>query len=132
MKKICNSIFIVSLFIFIAMGSLGGCNDTPCDFDFNAFLNGNSINDQTSEWDCKRGGETVFTLAWFADLTGTRSDIGDFVFDRQKCRSVSFENELGTGKLKNLQGTSNLGTLSFKQVSDDFGDTEVICDLVEF
>lgn len=132
MIKKTNGFLFVGLFVILAFGSISGCNDTPCDFDLNSFLNGNTMNDQISEWDCKRGGETVFTLAWFADLTGTRSDIGDFVFDRQKCRSVNFENELGTGRLKNLQGSSNLGTLSFKQVSDDFGDTEVVCDLVEF
>jgi len=132
MKKIITGFLIVGLFVFLISGNIGGCNDNPCDFDLNAFFNGTSIIDQTSEWDCKRGGETVFTFALFGDLTGTRSDIGDFIFDRQKCRVLNFENEAGTGKLKNLQGSSNLGTLAFKQVSDDFGDTEVVRDLVEF
>jgi len=132
MKKVIPGFLVVGFFILLISVSIGGCSDTPCDFDLNAFFNGTSILDQNSEWDCKRGGETVFTLGLFGDLTGTRSDIGDFVFDRQKCRVLNFENEAGSGKLKNLQGSSNLGTLAFKQVSDDFGDTEVVCNLVEF
>ena len=132
MKKITSRIIIVGMLLFIIAGTIGGCNDTPCDFEFNSFLNGSSIDDQTSEWDCKRGGETVFTMSLFFDLTGTRSDIGDFDYDLRKCRSMDFQNDMGSGKLKNLQGNSTLGNLSFKQVSDDFGDTNVACNLVEF
>lgn len=132
MKKIISGLSVLALFIVLALGNIGGCGDTPCDFDLNAFFNGTSFMDQDSEWDCKRGGETVFTMGLFADLTGTRSDIGDFVFDRNKCRTLQFENVEGEGKLKNLQGNSRQGTLAFKQVSDDFGDTDVVCDRVDF
>jgi len=138
MKKIIPALFVLCLFFVLALGNMGGCGDNPCDFSLNAFFNGTSIDDQTSEWDCKRGGETVFTLALFGDLTGIRSDIGEFVFDRPKCRVIEFENEAGTGKLKQIEGTivsqgdNTIGSLGFKQVSDDFGDTEVGCELVEF
>lgn len=134
MKKIISGLSVVALFIILALGNIGGCGDgdSPCDFEFNAFLNGATFMDQDSEWDCKRGGETVFTLGFFGDSTGTRSDIGDFIYDRNKCRTVQFENEDGEGKLNNMEGNSILGTLSFNQVSDDFGDTAVVCDLVEF
>jgi len=132
MKKTLSGFSIIAVFVFIIAGSIGGCNDTPCDFEFNSFLNGSSLEDQTSEWDCKRGDETVFTMGLFFDLTGIRSDIGEFDYDLNKCRTMQFDNELGSGKLKNMQGNSNLGTFSFKQVSDDFGDDDFICDLVEF
>ncbi|MEM7007686.1 MAG: hypothetical protein AAF462_00960 [Thermodesulfobacteriota bacterium] len=132
MRKFILGLFFSGLSIFLIIANMGGCSDTPCNLNFNLFLNGPSIMEQDSEWDCKRGGETVFTMGLFADLTGTRSDIGDFTYDRNKCRTIQFQNEEGSGILKNIQGSPNLGTLSFKQVSDDFGDTEVICDLVEF
>lgn len=132
MKKLIASSAMLGLLLFLVIGNIGGCNDTPCQFNLNAFFNGTSLNEQTSEWDCKRGGETVFTLGLFSDLTGTRSDIGDFVFERTKCRTLEFGNDLGVGKLKSMQGNINIGTLSFVQVSDDFGDTNVVCDLVEF
>ncbi len=132
MKKIISSFIMVALFLLLISGNIGGCSDTPCDFSLNSFFNGSSFDDQTSEWDCKRGGETVFTLALFSDLTGIRSDIGDFIFDRPKCRTLNFENEDGFGKLKNLDGSINVGLFDFNQVSDDFGDIDVVCNLVEF
>jgi len=132
MKKIISSFIMVSLFLFLISGNIGGCSDTPCDFDLNAFFNGSSFDDQTSEWDCKHGGETIFTLALFSDLTGIRSDIGEFVFDRPKCRTLNFENEDGFGKLKNLDGNTNVGLFYFNQVSDDFGDLDIVCNFVEF
>ena len=132
MKKIIVSTSIFALLIALAVGNIGGCDGSPCDFELTLFLNGSSIVEQTSEWDCKRGGETVFTLGLFSDSTGTRSDIGDFVYERNRCRTLRFENEQGEGRLKNLAGNSLIGTLSFRQVSDDFGDTEVLCDRVDF
>ena len=132
MKKTLSDFSIIAMFVVIIAGSIGGCNDTPCDFEFNSFLNGSSLEDQTSEWDCKRGDETIFTMGLFFDLTGIRSDIGEFDYDLKKCRTMEFDNELGSGKLKNMQGNSTLGTFSFKQVSDDFGDDDFICDLIEF
>ena len=132
MKKIISGLSVLALFILLALGNIGGCGDGPCDFQINLFINGSSLMDQTSEWDCKRAEETVFTLGLFSDSTGTRSDIGDFVYERNTCRTIKFQNEDGEGKLKRLQGNSLLGTLSFNQVSDDFGDTEVLCDRVDF
>jgi len=138
MKKIIPGLLIIVLFFVLISGNVGGCGDNLCDFELNSFFNGTSIDDQTSEWDCKRGGETVFTLGLFGDLTGIRSDIGEFVFDRPRCRVIELENEAGTGKLKKIEGTifsrgdNTIGSLAFKQVSDDFGDIEVVCELVEF
>lgn len=132
MKKLISCCVVIALCIFLISGNIGGCSDTPCDFDLNSFFNGSSFDDQTSEWDCKRGGETIFTLALFGDLTGTRSDIGDFIFDRPKCRTINFENEEGSGKFKNMEGRIAIGLLNFSQVSDDFGDLDIVCDFVEF
>lgn len=132
MKKAITSFFVIILLVFLISGSIGGCGDIPCDFDLNSFFNGSSIEDQDSEWDCKLGGETIFTLALFSDLTGIRSDIGIFDFDRPKCRTLNFENEEGSGKLKNLEGSIAVGLLNFNQVSDDFGDLDVVCDFIEF
>ena len=132
MKKLTASFLLTGILIFLIAGNIGGCNDTPCDFDLNSLFNGSSIVDQDSEWDCKVGGETIFTMALFSDLTGVRSDIGIFDFDRPECRTLNFENEQGSGKYKNLEGSVTIGLINFNQVSDDFGDLAIVCDYVEF
>lgn len=140
MRNIISSLFVVALFLILVTGNIGGCGDVgqKCNFDLNIFYNGSSINEQTSEWDCKRGGETVFTMGLFGDFTGVRSDIGDFIFNQDQCGIIDFETLVGTGMLKNIegnvvsQGGVTIGNLAFDQVSDDFGDISVVCNLVEF
>ncbi|MCK5709938.1 MAG: hypothetical protein KAI07_05305, partial [Deltaproteobacteria bacterium] len=117
-----------------------GCGDVgqKCNFDLNIFYNGPSMELQSSQWDCKRGGETVFTMGLFGDFTGVRSDIGDFIFNQDQCGRIDFETLEGTGMLTKIegnvfsQGGVTIGNLAFDQVSDDFGDISVACDLVQF
>ncbi len=140
MRNIISSLFVVALFLILVTGNIGGCGDVgqKCNFDLNIFYNGSSIGEQTSEWDCKRGGETVFTMGLFGDFTGVRSDLGDFIFNQDQCEIIDFETLAGTGMLKNIegnvfsQGGDTFGNLAFDQVSDDFGDISVVCNLVEF
>jgi len=140
MRNIISSLFVVALFLILVTGNIGGCGDVgqKCNFNLNIFYNGSSIDEQTSEWDCKRGGETVFTMGLFGDFTGVRSDIGDFIFNQDQCEIIDFETLAGTGMLKNIegnvfsQGGDTFGNLAFDQVSDDFGDISVVCNLVEF
>jgi len=140
MRKLISGLFVVALFFILVTGNISGCGEVgqKCNFNLNIFFNGSSIDEQTSEWDCKRGGETVFTLGLFGDFTGVRSDIGDFIFNQDRCEIIDFETPSGTGELKNIegnvasQGGVTIGNLAFDQVSDDFGDTSVVCDLVEF
>jgi len=140
MRNIISSLFVVVLFLILVTGNIGGCGDVgqKCNFNLNIFYNGSSIGEQTSEWDCKRGGETVFTMGLFGDFTGVRSDIGDFIFNQDQCEIIDFETLVGTGMLKNIegnvfsQGGNTFGNLAFDQVSDDFGDMSVVCNLVEF
>ena len=132
MKKVVLTTSVLLLFLILALSNIGGCGDDPCNFDFNLFLNGSSIDNQTSEWDCKNAGQTVFILAFFGDMTGTRSDIGDFVYDQTQCRRVEFENLAGSGRFVNIEGTAAIGILSLRQQSDDFGDIDVACELIEF
>jgi len=140
MKNIISRLFVVALFFVLVTGNIGGCGDVgqKCNIDLNIFYNGSSIAQQTSEWDCKRGGETVFTMGLFGDFTGVRSDIGDFIFNRDQCGRIDFETLSGTGMLQKIegnvvsQGGVTIGNLAFDQVSDDFGDISVACELVQF
>ncbi len=140
MRKLISGLSVVALFFILVTGNIGGCGDVgqKCNLDLNIFYNGSSIDDQSSEWDCKRGGETVFTMGLFGNFTGVRSDIGNFIFNQDQCEIIDFETLSGTGMLKNIegsvftQGDNTFGNLAFDQVSDDFGDISVVCELVEF
>ncbi len=140
MRNIISSLFVVALFLILVTGNIGGCGDVgqKCNFDLNIFYNGPSMELQSSQWDCKRGGETVFTMGLFGDFTGVRSDIGDFIFNQDQCGRIDFETLEGTGMLTKIegnvfsQGGVTIGNLAFDQVSDDFGDISVACDLVQF
>ena len=140
MRKLVSCLLTSGLFIILVTGNIGGCGDIGpnCSFDLPMFFNGMTMEQQSSEWDCKRGGETVFTLGLFGDFTGIRSDIGEFDFERTACRQIEFNNPEGTGKYRNLegsilsQGDVTVGTLLLDQRSDDFGDFSFVCDLVEF
>ena len=140
MKNMISSLFVVALFFVLVTGNIGGCGEVgqKCNIDLNIFYNGSSIEEQTSEWDCKRGGEPVFTMGLFGDFTGVRSDIGDFIFNRDQCGRIDFETLSGTGMLQKIegnvvsQGGVTIGNLAFDQVSDDFGDISVLCELVQF
>ena len=65
-------IFLPSVtgFIIIALvsiASIGGSEaGDVCDFEFNEFYNGSSLETQDSEWECDRGGQLVFTI-WFGE-----------------------------------------------------------------
>jgi hypothetical protein len=136
MRRLILSLFPVILIAIVAAGSIGGCNSgNSCNFDFNDLTNGSSAETQDSEWSCKNGDVVVFTIAFFGDGTGTRSDAGDFTWEQTKCESLNFETvSLESGTLNKIQGFLNIvaqvpiGSLSFEQSSDDLGDITVSCD----
>lgn len=139
MRRMILSLVPVILIAIIAAGSIGGCNSgNTCDFAFNPLTNGSTPAEQDSEWSCKNGDIEVFTIAFFGDGTGTRSDAGDFAWEQTKCKSLNFETaSQETGTLDELQGFLNIiggvpvGQLSFQQNSDDLGDIFVVCDYVQ-
>jgi hypothetical protein len=128
------------LITMVSIGNIGGCSSgETCDFRFNEFYNGSSQAEQDSEWSCENGGQFVFTIAFFADGTGTRSDAGDFTWDQTKCRSLNFDTESDeTGTLDEIEGfvdtigSDTFGELTFEQTSEELGDITVVCDYVQF
>jgi hypothetical protein len=128
------------LITVVSIGNIGGCSSgETCDFRFNEFYNGSSEAAQDSEWSCENGGAFVFTIAFFADGTGTRSDAGGFTWDQTKCRSLNFNTESEeTGTLDEIEGfvdtigSDTFGELTFEQTSEDLGDITVVCDYVQF
>ncbi len=80
----------------------------------------------------------MFTIAFFGDGTGTRSDAGDFTWTQTKCRSLSLETETDeTATLDDIEGSvrtiggETIGNLTFEQTSEDLGDITVTCEYVQ-
>lgn len=139
MKRLILSLVPVVLIAVVSIGSMGGCSSGDvCDIRFSEFYNGSSQATQDSEWSCVNGGEVVFTIAFFGDGTGTRSDAGGFTWEQTKCRELDFNTDsLESGTLDDIQGFvdtvggTTFGQLAFNQTSDGLGDISVVCDYVE-
>lgn len=139
-RMLVSSVPGLILIALISITSIGGCKSgDSCDFTFNLFTNGSTPETQDSEWECERGGELIFTIAFFGDGTGFRSDVGEFVWEQKHCRIVDFETiALETGSFENIEGAittigdTTLGNLSLQQVSDDLGDITVGCTYNQF
>lgn len=139
MKRIILSVLPAALITMISIGNIGGCSSgDTCDFRFNEFYNGSSFDTQDSEWSCQNGGQFVFSIAFFGDGTGTRSDAGDFTWTQTKCRSLNLETLTDeTATLDDIDGAvqtiggDTIGNLAFEQTSEDLGDITVTCELVQ-
>ena len=125
---------------FVSVANIGGCEaGDVCDFEFNEFYNGSSSETQDSEWECERGGQLIFTIAFFGDGTGVRSDVGEFTWEQIRCRTVDFETaSLESGTFDNIDGNvystgdTTFGNLAMEQESDDLGDISVVCTYNQF
>jgi len=124
-------VVISILFIFMALGNMGGCGGGGggCDFDFDSFLNGANSQAQTTQWDCLADDGTISTFAAFEDGTGVDTTIGVFTYERTGCRSASYQGSLDSGEVVNLEGSIESGILTFIQLSDNFGEFNVGCVL---
>lgn len=139
MKRIILSVLPAALIALVSIGNIGGCSSgETCDIRFNEFYNGSSSATQDSEWSCQNGGVDVFTIAFFGDGTGTRSDAGDFTWTQTKCRALSLETDSDeTADLDDIDGSvqtiggETIGNLTFEQTSEDLGDITVTCQLVQ-
>lgn len=139
MKRLILSVLPAALLALVSIGNIGGCSSgQTCDIRFNEFYNGSSLATQDSEWSCQNGGQVVFTIAFFGDGTGTRSDAGDFTWNQTRCRALSLETDsMETADLDRIDGAvrtiggETVGNLTFEQTSDDLGDLTVTCDYVE-
>lgn len=139
MRRFILSIAPALLITLAASGNIGGCaTGETCDIRFNEFYNGSSLAAQESEWSCESGGTVVFTIAFFGDGTGTRSDAGGFTWEQTRCRALDLETDsLESAALDNIDGFVDtiggvtFGELTFEQTSDDLGDITVVCDYVE-
>ena len=140
MRSLRISLAGLFVIVVVALSGSGGCNSGDvCDIRFTEFLNGTSEETQNSEWQCENGGIVVFTIAFFSDGTGVRSDAGDFDWEQTKCREVELETlELEQATLDRIEGGVRevagvtIGSLSFRQTSDELGDLTVVCNLVVF
>jgi len=139
MKRIILSALPAVLIALVSIGNIGGCSSgDTCDFRFNEFYNGSSSATQDSEWSCQNGGQVVFTIAFFGDGTGTRSDAGAFTWNQTKCRALSLDTaSMESADLDNIDGEvrtiggDTVGNLTFEQTSDDLGDITVTCEYVQ-
>ncbi len=138
-KVLLSSAALALLVTVLSFGSIGGCGGNLCGFRIANIYNGADFGDQDSEWECRTGGVVEFTIAFFADGTGTRSDIGDFVWEQTACERLEFTADSGEfAELRGLEVSrgfiagDEFGTLKFKQVSDDLGDFGYKCDLIAF
>jgi hypothetical protein len=139
-KLLLSSAALAVLLAFVSLGNIGGCGgDNLCDFGISSIYNGGSFAGQDSEWECRTGGVVEYTIAFFADGTGTRSDIGDFVWEQTDCKQLVFTADTGEfATLRGLQVTGGIiggeqfGVLKFNQVSDDLGNFGYTCDLIVF
>jgi len=136
-----TSVTAAVILILASLANIGGCKaGSSCDLNFiEVFVNGSSPDTQDSEWECENGGVLVFTIAFFTDGTGFRSDAGDFTWEQTDCHTVDFETiSLESGSFVNIQGnvattgSTTLGNLSMEQQSDDFGDIQVACTYKQF
>jgi hypothetical protein len=129
------TIVLLSLLIIGGCGGSDG-NGENC-IDFSVFLNGESLETQTSEWDCNVG-EFAFSFAVFEDGTGTTSalGIGEFEFEAG-CRNVDFQTLLTFGSLTfqgPVEGGVDSGEAMFTDVTIeidgvDLGTFDVFCIL---
>ncbi|MGH7849945.1 MAG: hypothetical protein ACREOP_06575 [Thermodesulfobacteriota bacterium] len=90
-------------------------------------------------WECRTGGVVEYTIAFFANGTGTRSDIGDFTWVQTECKQLEFTADTGEfATLKGLQVTGGIiggdkfGQFKFNQVSPDLGNFGYTCELIVF
>lgn len=123
----------------ISFGNIGGCGGDICRFGISSIYNGPNAAGQDSEWECSTGGVVEYTIAFYADGTGERSDIGDFTWVQTKCQELDFTADSGeSATLKSLSVTGGVfngekfGQMKFNQVSDDLGDFNYTCELVLF
>jgi len=136
-----TSVTATVLLILASLANIGGCKaGGTCDLNFNeVFGNGSSSETQDSEWECENGGGLVFTIAFFTDGTGFRSDAGEFTWEQTGCQAVDFETaSLESGSFVTIQGnvattgSTTFGNLSMEQESDDLGDIQVACTYNQF
>lgn len=140
MKKFQISFAGLILIVLAALSSSGGCNSSGdlCQLNFVELTNGPTEALQESEWECEAGGVVLFSIAFFSDGTGVRSDAGDFVWEQTGCKKVELETlELEEAVLDRIDGRIDtiggvtVGSLTFRQTSDDLGDITVTCGYVE-
>src|SRR3990167_5910922 len=136
-KVLLSSAAVAVLITIVSLGNIGGCSSNIYDFGISNICNGAAFSDQDSEWECRTGGVVEYTIAFFADGTGTRSDIGNFTWVQTECKQLEFTADSGEfATLKGLQVTGGIiggekfGQMKFNQVSPDLGNFGYTCELI--
>lgn len=103
MKTFLSFIFI----IIISLTTSGGCgnNGEDCDFSINTMLNGQSIEDQISFWDCIDPNDDLFTFVIFADGSGVATNTGPFEWENFGCRSITVYTNFGRADAVEIEST---------------------------
>src|SRR3972149_129064 len=108
-KVLLSSAAVAVLITIISLGNIGGCSSNICDFGISSIYSGADLGGQASEWECRTGGVVEYTIAFFADGTGTRSDIGDFTWVQTECKQLEFTADSGEfATLKGLPVTGGI------------------------
>src|SRR3990172_10677216 len=90
-KVLLSSAAVAVLITVVSLGNIGGCGGGDlCNFGISSIYNGADFSDQDSEWECKTGGVVEYSIAFFADGTGIRSDIGEFTWVQTECKQLEF------------------------------------------
>jgi len=139
-KILLSSAALAVLLAVVSLGNIGGCGGSNiCDFGISSIYNGANFGDQDSEWECRTGGVVEYTIAFFADGTGNRSDLGDFTWVQTECKQLEYTtDESDFATLRGLSVTGGIingekfGQMKFNQVSEDLGNFGYTCELVVF
>jgi len=65
-----NGLYKIVAVVLLSLGLIGGCGGSGgegCDFDFDAFLNGENAQSADSQWDCVDNFEELFSFQAFED-----------------------------------------------------------------
>lgn len=140
-KMLMSSAALAVLLTVVSLGNIGGCGGSNiCDFGISSIYNGANFDDQESEWECRTGGVVEYSIAFYADGTGNRSDLGDFTWVQTECKQLEYTTDEGNdfATLRGLQVTGGIingetfGQMKFNQVSEDLGNFGYTCELVVF
>lgn len=139
-KILLSSAALAVLLTVVSFGNIGGCGGgNLCDFGISSIYNGASFDSTESEWECRTGGVVEYSIAFYADGTGTRSDLGDFTWVQTECKQLEYTTDEGIfATLRGLQVTGGIiggeqfGQMKFNQVSADLGNFGYTCELVVF
>ncbi len=127
-------VFFTIAILFIGCGEGDDEEDiTPEDIAFiEQFTNGESKDNQVSEWDCIDELGFSFSFAMFLDRTGVDSDFGAFIWEQEGPRRIQMEGVVDR-EIDDIEGvvSDGSGALFFDEdiEGDSVGELDTSCSL---